>query len=109
MKDIICSYEKRDNDGYVVYDLSYDIDKKWSVAILDISSAPGHVHKIGIEHFIVLEGNLDISLDDVQYILAPGRYIKIPIGVKHLLKSAGDDPVRLLCVNFPAFDPSDMY
>lgn len=108
-KDIIYSNDIRDNDGYVVYDICYSRDKKWSVAILDVLSAPGHVHKIGVEHFIVLEGNLDISLGDEQYLLGPGKHIHIPIGTKHILKSASGEFVRLLCVNFPAFDPNDMY
>ena len=27
----------------------------------------------------------------------------------HKLKSALDEPVRVLCFSFPAFDPKDMY
>lgn len=101
--------EKRELDGYVVYDLSTAPDKKWSVAILDVQAAPVHFHKLGVENFTILEGELDITLDGVKYILGVGRSVKVPIGTRHELKSASKDkPVRLLCVNFPAFDPDDM-
>ena len=106
----IMHYEaKRELDGYIVYDLSTDPDKKWSVAILDLEAAPVHFHKLGVENFTILDGELDITLDGVRYILGAGRSIKVPIGTRHELKSASKErPVRLLCVNFPAFDPDDM-
>lgn len=101
--------EKVENTGYEAYLLCADDASKWSVAILDLMEAPSHFHKIGIEHFIVLGGELHIDLDGISYTLKAGQSVHISQGAKHHLKSATSTPVRLLCVNFPAFDPQDFY
>ena len=100
---------KREGEGYSVYDIAEDNDKKWDVAILDIQDTPKHVHKIGSEHFIALTGILEVTVNDKTHRLMPGQSIRIHPGDVHKLKSAKDDPVRVLCVSFPAFDPGDLY
>jgi mannose-6-phosphate isomerase-like protein (cupin superfamily) len=101
---------KIQEQGYEVYLLASDpAGDKWSIAILDVLDAQPHFHKIGNEHFIVLNGELDITLDGVRHRLIAGQSVHIPPGIVHHLKSSNQTPVRLLCINFPAFDPKDFY
>lgn len=96
-------------DGYVAHNLLTDQEKKWSIAILDVIDAAAHFHKVEDEHFMVLEGELDIVIDGVHHLLKTGQSIHLQPGIIHHLKSTSNTPVRLLCVNFPAFDPSDFH
>lgn len=95
------------DQGYEVYLLSHTA--LWSIAILDIHQAPAHYHKIGYEHFVVLNGELSIELDDKHYSLSSGQSVHIPPGIIHRLKSAKETAVRVLCVNFPTFNPNDFF
>lgn len=102
--------DKFASEGYDAYTLCADEEKKWSLAILDIIEAPNHFHKhIRSEHFIVLSGELDIECDKSKYILTPGQSVHVPAWKEHHLRSAKPAPVRVLCINFPAFDEGDFY
>jgi mannose-6-phosphate isomerase-like protein (cupin superfamily) len=96
---------------YTVYPLATDPkeDHKWDLAILDIVDSPKHFHQRGIEHFLVLSGELAIELNEVRHILHPGHSVHIPPGVRHHLQSTTKEPVRVLCINFPAFDSGDFH
>lgn len=101
---------KVENPGYDVYLLALDeVNHAWSVALLELHYAPKHFHKQGMEHFIVMDGTLSIDLDGDIHCLPSGQSVSIPPDVTHLLKSAISTPVRLLCINVPAFDPQDMH
>ncbi len=104
-----CYQQRKEGDGYVAYEICEDLHHTWSIAILDIKDAAPHFHKQETEHFIVLSGQLKITLDDVEQTLDTGQSISIKPGCTHHLRSAGDEAVRLLCASFPAFDPSDFY
>jgi len=83
--------------------------EKWSIALIEIDDSPRHFHKIEKELFVVVEGVLDIEVDRVRHILHTGQSIEILPGKIHKLQSAGVVAVRVLCISFPAFNPSDMY
>jgi mannose-6-phosphate isomerase-like protein (cupin superfamily) len=67
------------------------------------------IHRIEKEQFIVVNGILDIEIDGLHQILEVGESVMISPGKMHKLKSAGKNPVRVLCFNFPAFSPEDMH
>ena len=100
-----------DESGYTVFTLASDpsMDCKWSIAILDIVDAPKHFHKTGTEYFLVLNGELSIESDGVLYLLQAGQSIHLGANVVHHLQSTHSSPVRVLCINYPAFDPKDFY
>ncbi len=102
---------KIDRDGYTVYEMitGEETDGLWSAAVIEIEDSPKHFHKIESEVFIVLNGVLSIELNGKRKTLEVGDYIRIPKGAIHHLKCANSDRVRLLCFNFPAFDPADMH
>ncbi len=93
-------------DTYQVHDLM--AESGWSVAMLEIMDSPRHYHRIEKELFVVVQGELDIEVDGEHEILGVGTSIEIQPGKIHQLKSALKTPVKVLCINFPAFDPSDM-
>lgn len=88
--------------NYTVFPLVTEPESRWSIAILELKDAPKHFHKIETEHFLVLNGELDIELDGVHHHLTAGQSAHVPPGVTHHLTSASNGPVRLLCVSFPA-------
>lgn len=106
-------YHTKFNKGdYVVYDLIPGelTGQNWSLAILEINDSPNHYHKFGKEIFVVMNGELNIEVDGTNYLIKPGDLVHISANKIHHLKSAkGEKPVRVLCVNFPAFNPEDMY
>lgn len=83
--------------------------EKWGVALLEIQNSPKHFHRIEREIFVVVGGKLDIEIDGVHRTLGVGESIVISPNQVHQLRSAHQEPVRVLCFSFPAFDPADMY
>lgn len=82
---------------------------KWSVALLKIGTSPKHYHRIEQEVFVVLEGILKITVNGFTKTLLPGQSIEILPNEHHQLISGSEEPVCVVCVNIPAFDPEDMY
>lgn len=97
-------------DGYSVYELlkGNDTDQPWSVALLEIRTSPKHFHRIEREIFVVVEGTLQLDVDEVSHKVEVGGSFTVERGSVHQLFSATKSPVRVLCFNFPAFDPEDM-
>ncbi|HEX2977817.1 MAG TPA: cupin domain-containing protein [Candidatus Babeliales bacterium] len=102
---------KIDCGDYAAYDLFYDckINGEWSASLLEINDSPKHYHRIGLEIFVVVNGQLAIEIDGCRQILNVGESVTLLPGMVHHLKSSGNSPVRVLCFNFPAFDQSDMH
>ncbi len=96
---------------YWVYDLITGemTEGKWSAALIEIQDSPRHFHLIETEQFIVVNGVLDIEMEGSTHILHAGEAVQTAPKIVHKLKSANDQPVRVLCFSFPAFDMSDKY
>lgn len=103
--------DRIDCGSYAAYDLisGSKTNDKWSVALLEINDSPKHYHKVGKEVFVVVNGKLSIEIDGNYQILNVGESVTLLPGMVHHLKSAQNSPVRVLCFNFPAFDPNDMH
>lgn len=103
---------KIDLGTYVVYEFINGAmtGGVWSIALLEINDSPRHFHRLGKEMFIVVHGELEIEIDGNHRILGVGESVVVhPPHVHKLKKSTSTDPVQVLCLNFPAFDPADMY
>jgi mannose-6-phosphate isomerase-like protein (cupin superfamily) len=50
-------------------------------------------HKHRAEHWIVVEGVAEVTLDDVVNVLKAGQHIFIPQGSKHRVANSGKDPL----------------
>lgn len=103
--------KKIDNGNYSVYNIVTGnvTEGRWSAALIEFTKAPKHVHKIEKELFAVVYGTLDIVVDTQHHVLTEGELIAVLPGQIHELRSVNNTPVRVLCFNFPAFDPSDMH
>lgn len=102
--------QKITQSGYEVYPLAQDDHNLWDIAILDIYDSPEHFHKKSMEHFLVLNGTLKLTIDDYSYYLCAGQSTHIASNTIHQL--ASNDPlqaVRVLCISFPAFDAKDFH
>ncbi|MGC4769696.1 cupin domain-containing protein [Micromonospora sp. DT44] len=55
-----------------------------------------HQHPYSEEFLHVIDGTLDITLDDVPVSLEPGDSLLVPIGVRHRLRNVGTCGARLV-------------
>ncbi len=106
-KESIPFREKFDRGTYVVYELFEN--EKWGAALIEIEDSPRHYHKIEREIFVVVHGKLDIEIDGAHHFLQAGESITVLPNQIHHLKSANREAVRVLCLSFPPFSPSDLY
>jgi quercetin dioxygenase-like cupin family protein len=64
---------------------------------------PAHLHPT-IEHEqVMLEGEMVLTLDGVEHVVAKGQTMYLPAGVAHAYDNRGDVEVRFLCA-IPAGD-----
>jgi mannose-1-phosphate guanylyltransferase/mannose-1-phosphate guanylyltransferase/mannose-6-phosphate isomerase len=50
-------------------------------------------HRRREEHWIVVEGEAEVILDDVPHRLTSGQYLRIPEGAKHRIRNSGNLPL----------------
>ncbi|TYB39229.1 cupin domain-containing protein [Micromonospora sp. AP08] len=55
-----------------------------------------HQHPYSEEFLHVIEGELEITLDDAPVALEPGDSLLVPIGVRHRLRNVGTSGARLV-------------
>lgn len=72
------------------------------------SGAHSHAHDIESQVCYVLEGEMEITLDDDAPVkCAPGTIVTIPPKVEHLIVSTGDKPLKLIVIYSPPLRPRD--
>jgi quercetin dioxygenase-like cupin family protein len=62
---------------------------------------PQHVHGAEEEAFYVIEGTVNIQLDDEVVTGTPGSFVLIPRGTVHTFWNAGQSPAKLLVIVSP--------
>lgn len=93
-----------------VYEVTtQDTGLPFGIAIADIESSAAHFHKQTIETYTVVQGDLEISLDEEKQLLHPGDVIKIQPGVIHSARSLSDKPARIVVVCVPEFSVDDYF
>ncbi|WP_448625960.1 cupin domain-containing protein [Geodermatophilus sp. URMC 64] len=69
----------------------------WSVEIAP--GSPGMLHRITREEvFVILSGVADVALDGQRSYAHPGDAIVVPADTPFTLGSAGEEPLRALCI-----------
>jgi mannose-6-phosphate isomerase-like protein (cupin superfamily) len=63
---------------------------------------PLHVHHAEDEAFYVLQGQMKIVCGDAMLHAPSGAFVLLPRGLAHGFKVEGDQPCRLLQLNWPA-------
>lgn len=60
-----------------------------------------HYHPHMEENFLVIDGCVDISVDDVQYACEPGDMVHAEPRESHYLVNRSDKPVRIVFISGP--------
>lgn len=83
------------------------------VTVKTISIDPGQrlslqTHTLRAEMWHVLDGEVDVTLDDRRWVAHPGDHVWVPCGAIHRLGNSTDRPARILEVAFGEFDEGDI-
>lgn len=81
----------------------------WNAIIADIAESIPHFHKRTTEVYTVLNGTLEVFIDDQSHVLNAGDVIVIPLNSVHRARSLTDKPARIMCTCVPAWAPDDHY
>ena len=60
-----------------------------------------HRHETGVDSFYVLEGELEMTVEDDRHMAGPGTLAAVPRGVLHTFNHRGSGTVRFLNVHAP--------
>lgn len=100
--------KKNDHGKEVIYELFTGHDGLgWNAVIADIQESVPHFHKRTTEVYTVLNGTLEVFINDVSHVLNPGDVIVIPLNSVHWGRSLTDKPARIMCICVPAWCPQD--
>ena len=84
-----------------------------TVTVKVITVQPGHRlslqrHQHRGEMWQILDGPIDITVDDRQWRAERGEIVWVPVGSTHRMGNSGSEPGRLLEVGFGHFDEADI-
>lgn len=84
-----------------------------TVTVKIITVQPGHRlslqrHQHRGEMWQILDGPIDITVDDRQWRAERGEIVWVPVGSTHRMGNTGSEPGRLLEVGFGPFDEADI-
>ena len=63
---------------------------------------PPHIHQTADEFIYLLDGEMEVTIDEVIYTVRPGDLVKMPRGVPHAIRSTGPGMTRSLWTVIPA-------
>lgn len=100
--DDIPSAKVSGHDGFVARSLFTSPDKKTTVRILDIDPGgvgpvPAHAHS-DRHLFMVLEGVLELDMDERTVTVPAGSYVEVEPEVNHQLRCSGHSPLKILAI-----------
>ncbi len=78
--------------------------RRWELTPHPFPQAPLHVHDRGDEGFVVLTGELDVTLDTEVRRLSAGEFIVVPAGTLHTFATVNDAPASVLVTMTPQID-----
>jgi mannose-6-phosphate isomerase-like protein (cupin superfamily) len=82
----------------------------FGIAIADIEQSQPHVHRLTTETYTVVQGRIELALDEERIALHVGDVAVIRPGVVHSARSIGDDrPARITVTTIPEFSPDDYF
>lgn len=76
-------------------------------AVMELTAPPGggpppHIHYREDETFLVLSGEITVTLDGKPIVLKEGGFASAPRGIPHHYKNTGGVEARILCTSTPA-------
>jgi len=94
-----------------VYELTTARDGlPFGIAIADIERSQPHVHRVTTETYTVVQGSIELALDDERIALRVGDVALIRPGVVHSARSIGEGhAARITVTTIPEFSPDDYF
>jgi quercetin dioxygenase-like cupin family protein len=100
--------DRVDHPAEIVYEMTtHQHDLPFEIAIADVQQSDPHFHKVTMETYTVVQGDLEVRLDAESHLLHPGDVIRIAPSVIHSAKSLRDTPARITVTTIPAFSMND--
>ena len=78
--------------------------RRWDLTPHPHPQAPLHVHDRGDEGFVVLTGELDVTLGPDVRRLGVGEFVVVPAGTPHTFATVGELPTSVLVTMTPNID-----
>jgi quercetin dioxygenase-like cupin family protein len=78
--------------------------RRWDLTPHPFPQAPLHVHDGGDEGFVVLTGQLDVTLGTDVRRLGPGEFVVVPAGTAHTFATVDDIAASILVTMTPQID-----
>ena len=84
------------------------LEMEWELAPRT-GGTPVHIHPSAAETYEVLEGDLDVYVDDVWRTLGVGDRVTVAAGIPHTFRNASDSITRVYNVHEPAMRFGDYF
>ena len=82
----------------------------FGIAIADIEQSQPHVHRVTTETYTVVQGSIELALDDERIALYVGDVAVIRPGVVHSARSLAEgQAARITVTTIPEFSPDDYF
>jgi quercetin dioxygenase-like cupin family protein len=78
--------------------------RKWDLTPRPYPQAPLHIHDRGDEGFVVLAGELDVTLGHEVTRLRPGDFVVVPAGTAHTFATVAHIAATVLVTMTPQID-----
>jgi mannose-6-phosphate isomerase-like protein (cupin superfamily) len=70
---------------------------------------PMHSHDLGAETFLVLEGQIEFSVEDEWVVCQPGQLIVVPPRTRHAVRAVGEQPGAIYLSVAPHVEPTHTF
>jgi quercetin dioxygenase-like cupin family protein len=78
--------------------------QRWTLTPVPYPQAPLHIHDRGDEGFVVLDGELDVTLNTEVIRLHAGEFVVVTAGTPHTFATVDDIPASVLVTMSPDID-----
>jgi mannose-6-phosphate isomerase-like protein (cupin superfamily) len=78
--------------------------RRWNLDPYPFPQAPLHVHDAGEEGFVVVRGELDVTLGSEVTRLGPGEFVVVPAGTPHTFATVDETPASVVVTMTPEID-----
>jgi quercetin dioxygenase-like cupin family protein len=70
---------------------------------------PFHSHDLGVETFLVLEGEIEFNVGDESVVCRPGQLISVPPRTRHAVRAVGERPGAIYLSVAPHVEPTHTF
>jgi mannose-6-phosphate isomerase-like protein (cupin superfamily) len=70
---------------------------------------PRHSHDLGAETFLVMEGQIEFTVEDEHVVCTPGQLVYVPPRTKHAVRAVGDRPGVIFLSVTPHVEPTHTF